>query len=94
MNSVSPEVANDLTQGSTSLYCSIVSSLWRVLQSNENPALSYSEVRQALDMSVNRDYIVNTILQGFGTSLHGQYQNAFLKEIHPASTACIGHDIT
>jgi peptide/nickel transport system substrate-binding protein len=80
LNSVSPAVAKDLEHNGGKVYTASLSRVFGVFfNQTENPALSYLEVRQALDMSVNRDYIVNTVLQGFGTPLHGPVPERFLE---------------
>jgi peptide/nickel transport system substrate-binding protein len=53
----------------------------------DNAALQELEVRRALDMSVNRDYIISTVLRGFGTPLTGPVPERFIGDSQSARVA-------
>ena len=87
MNSVSPNVAKSLERSGTKIYTASLPRVFGVFfNQTDNPALSAIEVRQALDMSVNRDYIVSTVLQSYGTSLMGPVPERFIGKTPTATS--------
>lgn len=72
INGISPSVASDLAKHGATIHTASLPRVFGVFfNQTANPALSAFNVRQALDIAVNRDYIVNIVLENFGTSLHG-----------------------
>jgi peptide/nickel transport system substrate-binding protein len=93
MNGISPNVAKTLERSGSKVY---VASLPRVFgvffNQTDNTVLSSSEVRQALDISVNRDYIVSTVLQSYGTALMGPVPERFIGKT-PTATSTSYEDL-
>ena len=73
--SISPLEAKRLASEKAASYTVLSASLPRVFgvffNQNQNPVLADKNVRQALDMSVDRTAIVDTILNGYGSPLQG-----------------------
>ena len=73
--SIPPSAAEALASNSAQSYTVISAPLPRVfglfLNQNNNPVLADKSVRQALDMSVDRTAIVNSVLDGYGTAIQG-----------------------
>ena len=70
LNSISPDDAISLSeQGARILTSSLPRVFGVFFNQSENPVLAAQEVRQALNMSVNRQYIVNNVLRGYGEPL-------------------------
>ena len=73
INSISPEKIISLNKDNGSKIN--VSPLPRVFavffNQNQSEALTYKEVRQALNMAVDRNAIVNSVLSGYGSPLYG-----------------------
>lgn len=75
LSSISPEAAAALERTSPQSYQILTSPLPRIFgvffnQTNA-PVLADATVRKALDMSVDRDEIINDILMGYGVALYG-----------------------
>jgi peptide/nickel transport system substrate-binding protein len=88
INSISPESAKMLESTGSTVYSTSLPRVFGVFfNQSENPILADHAVRQALDMSVNRDYIVTTVLQGFGTSLTGPVPERFLGDSPSVATS-------
>jgi peptide/nickel transport system substrate-binding protein len=62
------------------------------LNQSNNEALADLSVRQALDMSVNRSYIVNTVLQGFAQPLTEPVPSDFTGITETATTSDLSFD--
>jgi peptide/nickel transport system substrate-binding protein len=86
IDGISPENVADLKAGTQFTPLPLPRSFALFLNQQQNPVLADASVRQALDMSVDRDYIVNTVLQGFASPLYGPMPAAFLKASTGATT--------
>ena len=75
MASLSPLEATKLASEKAQSYSVISTPLPRIFgvffNQNQNPILADKNVRQALDLSVDRNEIIQKVLAGYGTSLHG-----------------------
>lgn len=88
VNSISPDVAVELQKSGGTMYTASLPRVFGVFfNQSQNPILALPEVRQALDMSVDRDYIVNTVLHGFGTPLMGPVPQSFIGDSPSTSVA-------
>jgi peptide/nickel transport system substrate-binding protein len=86
INSISPLIATQLEQRGNTIHTATLPRVFGVyFNQTENPVLANAEVRHALDISVNRDYIVTTVLQSFGTPLTGPVPQRFIED-SPSST--------
>ncbi|MFA6339013.1 MAG: peptide ABC transporter substrate-binding protein [Candidatus Paceibacterota bacterium] len=80
MNSVSPSNAKIFEKTGARIETSPLPRIFGLfLNQNQSPVLSYKEVRQALDMSVNREQIINEILQGYGVEDNSPIPRAVLE---------------
>jgi peptide/nickel transport system substrate-binding protein len=87
INGISPTLAKELEKNGSTIYSASLPRVFGVFfNQNENPALAETAVRKALDLSVNRDYIVNTVLQGFGETLTGPVPKRFVEDSPEATT--------
>lgn len=88
VNSVSPDVAKQLEKSGGTIYTASLPRVFGIFfNQSQNPILALPEVRQALDMSVDRDYIVSTVLQGFGAPLTGPVPQRFIGDSPSLSLA-------
>jgi peptide/nickel transport system substrate-binding protein len=88
INSVSPSVAKELEKNGSKIYTATLPRVFGVFfNQTDNAALQELEVRRALDMSVNRDYIISTVLRGFGTPLTGPVPERFIGDSQSARVA-------
>ncbi|MFA5652407.1 MAG: ABC transporter substrate-binding protein, partial [Candidatus Paceibacterota bacterium] len=73
MNSISPEKISDIKkQKNSEIKTSPLPRVFAVFfNQNQSDALVYKEVRQALDLAVDRNKIVNDVLSGYGEPLYG-----------------------
>lgn len=73
MNSISPEkITETKMQPDSEVKTSPLPRVFAVFfNQNESEALSYKEVRQALNIAVDRNAIVNDVLSGYGKPLNG-----------------------
>ena len=79
VNGISPTIAEDLQQSSSTVVEAALPRIFGVFfNQNMNPAFADTSVRQALAMSVDRRYIVSTVLRGFGTPLEGPVPARFV----------------
>ncbi len=93
MNSISPSAAKNLELKGSKVYTAALPRVFGAFFNQiDNPVLSDSDVRQALDMSVDRDYIVNTVLQGYGTVLTGPVPERFIGKT-PTATSTSYEDL-
>lgn len=70
MNSISPDTAETLkNQGAPLLQASLPRVFAVFFNQQNNKALAQKEVRQALNEAVDKHYIVDTVLRGFGSPL-------------------------
>lgn len=70
MNSISPNAAADLESSGAYVVSSALPRVFGVFfNQTENPILAAKEVRQALNMSIDRQFIVDSVLAGFGKPL-------------------------
>jgi peptide/nickel transport system substrate-binding protein len=88
INSISPDIAKSLEKNGSKIYTATLPRVFGVFfNQTDNPALQEQPVREALDLSVNRDYIVNTVLQGYGTPLNGPVPERFIGDSQSAHIA-------
>lgn len=82
INSISPENMKNINKQSDAV--EKVSPLPRVFavffNQNQSEVLSYKEVRQALDMTVDRERIVKEVLYGYGDPLFGPIPKGLIDE--------------
>jgi len=75
LNSIQPEQAAKLTDAGTGDRKIITATLPRIFgvffNQNQNPVLADKNVRQALEMTVDRQELVKTVLTGFGSAING-----------------------
>ncbi|MEK7610117.1 MAG: ABC transporter substrate-binding protein [Patescibacteria group bacterium] len=75
LSSVSPEVAAKLVTDVAQSYKIISAPLPRVFgiffNQNQSIVLADKVVRQALDMSIDRQTLINNVLKGYGVAIHG-----------------------
>lgn len=75
ISSISPEAAQKLSADKAQAYTILSTPLPRVFgvffNQNQSAILADKIVRQALDMSVDRDGLINTILKGYGVAIQG-----------------------
>ncbi len=73
INSISPEKIADIKkQNNSEINTSSLPRVFAVFfNQNQSEALAYKEVRQALNLAVDRNKIVNDVLSGYGESLYG-----------------------
>ena len=73
MNSISPEKISEIKkQKNSEIKTSPLPRVFAVFfNQNQSDALVYKEVRQALDLAVDRNKIVNDVLSGYGEPLYG-----------------------
>ncbi|MFH1454749.1 MAG: ABC transporter substrate-binding protein [bacterium] len=73
INSISPDKIVDIKkQKDSKINISPLPRVFAVFfNQNQSEALSYKEVRQALDLAVDRNKIVNDVLSGYGKSIYG-----------------------
>ncbi|MBX4197887.1 peptide ABC transporter substrate-binding protein [Candidatus Parcubacteria bacterium] len=78
MSSISPDNASILKNESSPIIEASLPRIFAVFfnQAN-NRALTYKEVRNALSLGVNRDHIVASVLQGFGSALDSAVPKSF-----------------
>lgn len=70
MSGVSPDTASELAAGGASVRTALLPRVFGVFFNQEsNQALSELAVRNALDMAADREYIVRTVLHGYGAPL-------------------------
>ncbi len=91
--SISPGSAMRLSTDKAQAYTILSSPLPRVFgvffNQNQSPVLADKVVRQALDMSINRENLINTILKGYGIPITGP--TPFIQPIStPAKTPTTG----
>jgi peptide/nickel transport system substrate-binding protein len=79
VSSLSPEVAMLLQEQGADVHTAALPRVFGVFfNQDKNEILASKDVRRALDISVDRTYITNTVLQGFGTPLSGPVPEAFI----------------
>jgi peptide/nickel transport system substrate-binding protein len=79
MNSISAHTAKTLESAGSIIQSASLPRIFGVFfNQNQNVALADKNVRIALDTAVDRDYIVNTVLQGYGSVLNGPVPQRFL----------------
>jgi peptide/nickel transport system substrate-binding protein len=80
INSVSPEKITDIRiQKNSEFKKSPLPRVFAVFfNQNQSEALAYKEVRQALDIAVDRNKIVNDVLSGYGKPLYGPIPTGLL----------------
>jgi peptide/nickel transport system substrate-binding protein len=73
MNSISPDqITNLQKQKNTQINITPLSRVFAVFfNQNQSEVLSYPEVRQALNLAVDRQQIIDKVLSGYGTPLYG-----------------------
>ncbi|MES2436648.1 MAG: peptide ABC transporter substrate-binding protein [Patescibacteria group bacterium] len=82
INSISPDVAADLKVAGKTVTTGSLPRVFAVFFNQEaNKALAELEVRQALNMSIDRDAIINSTLHGFGTALDSAAPKSFTSDI-------------
>ncbi len=70
LSSLSPEDALILEKGGATIDRTVLPRIFGVFfNTNKNPALGYKEARQALSLSVNKEALVQNILQGYGIAI-------------------------
>ncbi|MBX4188343.1 MAG: ABC transporter substrate-binding protein, partial [Candidatus Doudnabacteria bacterium] len=91
MNGISPETASRFADAGVPISESALPRVFGVFfNQTGNLALADKTVRQALDLSVNRAYIVNTVLQGYGRPLSGPVPDSFVNL--PQATTSVWYD--
>ncbi len=84
INSISPESAEALAKkGAVVDYSPLPRVFGVFFNQSENTALAQHEVRQALDLATNRNYIVNSVLRGYGTVLTSPVPQSFIDGSEP-----------
>lgn len=72
INSISPDNAEILEKrGAKIEHVSLPRTFGVFFNQSNNPVLADISIRKALDLAVNRDYIVNSVLRGYGKPLYG-----------------------
>lgn len=72
LGSISPEYVKTITRKDGSLNTTILPRVFGVFfNQNQNKVFTYKEVRQALDMSLNKKEIVDSVLFGYGQEITG-----------------------
>jgi peptide/nickel transport system substrate-binding protein len=93
INGISPDLARTLADKGGKVYSAALPRVFGVFfNQSDNVALADATVRKALDMSVNRDYIVNTVLQGFGTPLMGPVPQRFIGDSPSATSTTTSYE--
>lgn len=88
INGISPEFAKGLEGRGNVIYSASLPRVFGLFfNQSENPILADLSVRRALDLSVDREYIVDTVLQGFGTTLNGPVPESFIEDSPTATTS-------
>ncbi len=79
INSISPNMAEMLEKrGARIEHVSLPRVFGVFFNDGSNPVLAEHAVRQALDLATNRDYIVNSVLRGYGRTLNGPVPQSFI----------------
>ncbi len=87
MNSIAPETAYELQNaGSTIIQAALPRTFAVFFNQESNRALAQKEVRQALNMSVDRALIVNSVFQGFASPLDSAVPKSFTSSTHSLSS--------
>jgi peptide/nickel transport system substrate-binding protein len=87
INSISPENAAALKLQGAAVIESALPRVFAVFfNQNINKALAYKEVREALSLSIDRQAIINTTLNGFGSPLDSAVPKSFTGKVQSEHT--------
>ncbi len=79
LSGVSADTALSLQNGGAKILTALLPRVFGVFfNQSQNAALADKTVRQALDMSVDKDYIIRTVLHGFAAKLSGPMPESFV----------------
>ncbi len=89
MNSISPDKIADIDrQKNSEIQTSPLPRIFAVFfNQNQSEVLSYKEVRQALDLAVDRNNIVNNVLFGYGKPLYSPIPAGLISETENNASA-------
>jgi len=81
MNGISPQAAQKLDPARTSVLRSPLPRVFGIFfNQNQAPVFSHKEVRQAINMVIDRDRIVEEVLGGYGTPINGPMPSGILSQ--------------
>jgi peptide/nickel transport system substrate-binding protein len=91
INSINPQKAKEFEQGGQRVEKIALTRIFGLfLNQNQQPIFADKEVRQALEVSLNRERIINEVLYGYATSLNGPLPPGLHGEtVKPETTANI-----
>ncbi|MDQ3076752.1 MAG: peptide ABC transporter substrate-binding protein [bacterium] len=92
LNSISPDTAIEFKRlGAKVLQSELPRTFALFFNQSNNAVLAQKEVRQALSLGVDRSYITNTILQGFGSPLDSAVPKSFTSTTHSLASSTNWH---
>jgi peptide/nickel transport system substrate-binding protein len=92
INSISPLMAEELKNKGANIKTATLPRIFAIFfNQNNNKALTFKEVRQALSMSVDRNQIIDSVLGGFGLPLDSAAPSSFTSKTKSRSTSETSH---
>lgn len=87
INSIGPEHLAEITDGDTTIHTAPLPRIFGVFfNQDEAPLFTENTIRQALNLAVDRAYIVDEVLGGYGTSADGPLPTELVQSVFGSNT--------